>query len=117
MCFTAYFAVGAWLVSMGAWAGAMIWFGSAFGFEIGKRSDYATVLITLCGTVLGLALWIAIVCTQAAPFSKIFMFGGLDTLRVVLTAVTWALVIAIFVWLCTRVRSRDPSKPARTTLR
>jgi hypothetical protein len=102
--FTAYFAVEAWLISKGNWAGGVIWFGTFFGFEIGKRSDYSTVLISLCGSVFGLTLWIAFVITRASPFFRAPMFGRLDFLNLILAALTWILAIAIFVWLWTRVR-------------
>ncbi len=116
LLFTAYFAVEAWLISRGNWAGSVIWLGTFFGFEIGKRSDYSTVLISLCGSVLGLAVWIAFVITRAAPFFNSPLFGRLDFLNIIFAGLTWILAIAIFIWLLTRLR-KEPAKSPRTSRR
>jgi hypothetical protein len=105
---TAYFAIGAWLVSMGFTPGVIVWMGTAFGLEIGKRSDYSTVLITLCGSVMGLLLLFAVIGTNFCYYSATrgaSMMGA----QVALTLIAWVFVASIFLWLCFRVKRKAVS--------
>lgn len=106
--FTAYFAVAAWLVSMGFTRGVFIWVGTAFGLEIGKRSDYSTLLITLCGSVMGLALLFAVIATQ---YSLASISHGAPTagVEIALALVAWVMVLSILLWLCFRVKRKAVS--------
>jgi len=109
--FTAYFAVGAWLYSLGIRIGLLVWLGTVFGFEIGARSDYPTALLTICGSVLGLALSLAVFLSLIEISSaKLFMFFGLAVWRTLL-AIVWLTAIGIFVWLVTRPKKRPSQHP------
>ena len=53
MLWTGYLAVVSWLVSLQQWVLVSIWIGAILGLESGRRSEYPTVMIMLCGVVLG----------------------------------------------------------------
>jgi hypothetical protein len=108
MKITGYFAVGAWLYSSG-WASLIpIWFGLLLGVEVGFRSDYPTVLLGGCGVVLGMAIQLALMMTAVmTSHGKFFMFFKLNNpYQLVLIAMAWFLVAALFTWLITRIRKR-----------
>ncbi len=109
--FTAYVAVAAWLYPVVPLPALAIWFGTAFGFEIGKRSDYSTLLLSLCGSVFGMAVFMAIVCTYSLSHAKLFMFSKLDGYAVLLAVFTWAIAGAVFWWLATRLKRRSTPVP------
>ncbi len=105
--FTAYFAVGAWLYSLGFRLGLLVWLGTVFGFEIGSRTDYPCLLLTICGSVFGLALSMAIFFTAMdISGGKVFMFFDPMVWRIML-AIVWLTAIGIFGWLATRLRKRS----------
>lgn len=104
LLFTAYIAIGAWLASSGFAQSVLIWIGTVCGLEIGKRSDYPTFLVALCGSVMGLAFLLALLGTNHS-----FGVGGPGRVswpHLGLAGVAWTLVIAIFFWLLFRVRNR-----------
>ena len=75
MRITGYFAVAAWLYSIGLAPVIPIWVGLLMGVEVGIRSDYPTILLGGCGIVLGLAVLLATMMTSAvASHGKLFMF-------------------------------------------
>lgn len=99
---TVYFAVGAWLYSLGVRYGLLFLLGTIFGYEIGSRSEYPTILLTACGTVFGIALSMAIYFALIEYSSaKLFMFFGITVWRFLL-AIIWLTAIGMFVWLVTR---------------
>lgn len=102
MVFTAYCALGAWLASIGFAMVVPIGAGVLFGFEIGRRTDYSTFLMTLCGVVMGLALAMSIQCFVSSPVVRgpgAWLFWGMS-------AIPGAVFLGIFYWLCTRLKYR-----------
>ena len=113
---TAYFAVGAWLYSLGIHLAVLIWLGTVFGFEIGSRSDYPTVLLTICGSVFGLAVSMAVfLTTPITANAGLFMRTSMARAQLGLAAVTWLVAAGIFIWLVTRLK-KQPVQPTPTDL-
>jgi formate/nitrite transporter FocA (FNT family) len=114
---TAYFAVGAWLYSLGAGLGLMIWLGMVLGFEVGSRSDYPTILLTICGIVFGLALAMAVFLTADLISNDLaFVMYNYAAARIALVVITWLVAAGIFIWLVSRLMKRSGqtlAKPIR----
>jgi hypothetical protein len=106
LLFTAYFAVAAWLVSLGLAYAVFVWTSTVFGLEIGKRSDYSTILITLCGSVMGLALLFAVIATRFS-LSSVTWGGPRSGVEISLAAMAWVMVLSILLWLCFRVKRKS----------
>jgi hypothetical protein len=110
MVLTFCIAVGAWLVSIEQWVFVAIWVGTVFGWVIGKGSDYPTVLTSICGSVLGLAIVIASIITTTIYYQPL-IGGASGVIPLACCSAAWAVVVGIFLWLCFRVgRSRPEGR-------
>ena len=107
----AYCAVGAWLYSFGIELGLLVWMGTVFGIEIGRRSAYPTALKAMCGAVLGLLVWMGIFFT-GSEFSarQVFVFFNITVFQFLL-GIVWLTALGTFLWMITRLKNR-PAKQA-----
>ena len=109
MRMTAYVAIAAWMYSLGLFLAIPIWIGLVFGIEIGRNSDYPTLLLGGCGAVLGLAVLVAFMMTTAmSTHGKLFLFFKVfRPHQIVLIAIAWSMVALLFFWLITRIKKSD----------
>ncbi len=122
MLFTVYFAVAAWLASIGYLLAAWIWLGTALGVESGRRSDHPVWIMTICGLVLGLLVGCAVTVTwwfmfgyseavsQVMGTTKTFG-SSMDAVLLGLLGILWLTVLVISSWLIAAIqRGRKESK-------
>jgi hypothetical protein len=103
MLWTGYLAVVSWLISLEQWVLVSIWIGAILGLESGRRSEYPTVMIMLCGAVLGSLFCLAFVTTRSINSSTTFASIPVISLSVV----AWITVLAIAWWLFIGIRKKS----------